>query len=240
MLCQAQSLVKDGDRWGVAIPLYCRSWGCETCQPKRARQLICRGIRGKPNRLITLTSSSKSGETVEERAAALANAWRVTVRKARRLWPGQPIEYLAVFERTQRGEPHLHILVRGPFIPQGWLSGQMRERIGAPIVDIRLIREPEKAASYVAKYIGKDPTRFGSCKRYWATPGFDIEPAIDDDPIFDWIDWGRDDRSIHAIHHSWLCLGRKLHSSKKSKIVAYGELPRKVAAWFTDRSRAPP
>lgn len=63
--------------------------------------------------------------------------------------------------------PHMHILWRGGYIDQRWLSKQMRIRIGAPVVWISLIRDKQKAAEYCGKYFSKRPIRFGNTKRYW-------------------------------------------------------------------------
>jgi hypothetical protein len=82
---------------------------------------------------------------------------------------------MAVFEETKKGEPHLHILARAPFIPQRWLSDQMSELMKAPIVDIRRVKAAAEAARYVAKYVGKGPKPFAKLKRYWSSPGYDLQ-----------------------------------------------------------------
>lgn len=97
----------------------------------------------------------------------LSRAWRVIVKRLHRLYPSTPIEYLAVVEGTKRGEPHLHILYRGPWVDQRRLSTWMLELTGAPIVDVRAVRGRREAARYVAKYIAKRPEQFGTAKRYW-------------------------------------------------------------------------
>lgn len=130
---------------------------------------------GQPTTFITLTVNPATNETKDARAQALSNAWKIVVKRARRKWTKAPIEYLAVFEETKKGEPHLHILARAPFIPQQWLSEQMRELISAPIVDIRRVKKTQEAARYVAKYVGKGPKPFASLKRYWSSKGFDLQ-----------------------------------------------------------------
>lgn len=76
-------------------------------------------------------------------------------------------QYLAVFEKTKKGEPHLHVLLRSHFLPVGWISDLMGELIGAPIVFIEKVTNPIKAARYIAKYISKDPVLWPGSKRYW-------------------------------------------------------------------------
>jgi hypothetical protein len=58
----------------------------------------------------------------------------------------------------------------------------MAELIGAPIVDIRRVKSTDAAANYVAKYVGKQPHHFATCKRYWSTRDFCLHPKVDDEP----------------------------------------------------------
>lgn len=168
-LCGGWSAVKVEQNHLHAITLWCRSWSCPDCGPARKRALIHRFNDGKPSTFITLTVRPREGETAAERAAGLARAWRVVVARARRKWPKVRIAYGAVFEHTVKGEPHLHILARAPYIPQKWLSEQLDELIGAPVVDIRAVRSARQVAAYVSKYVGKAPAKFGTSKRYWFT-----------------------------------------------------------------------
>lgn len=159
-----------------ATPLYCRAWTCSTCAPRRAAQLRWLARSGEPTSFLTLTVNPARGESPERRARDLRDAWRWLRRKMRRRWPGQAFPFLAVFERTKKGEPHLHILLRGCYVPQDWLSDQMRARLGAPIVDIRHVRDQNRAAAYVAKYLAKAPASWAGCKRYWRSQDWQLWP----------------------------------------------------------------
>ncbi len=69
------------------------------------------------------------------------------------------IEYIAVVERQKRGAAHVHVVYRGPFIPQRWLSRVAAECGFGPIADIR--RSNPALMRYLAKYLTKelsDPT----------------------------------------------------------------------------------
>lgn len=149
------------------FPIRCKSWTCPDCSKLRRFQLIREATAGKPNRFITITVNPNWFGSPDERAAALAKAWRLTVAAFRHRWPTQEAEYLAVFEATKQGEPHLHIVWRGGFVPQKWLSAQMDKRMGAPVVDVRAVRSVKKVTEYVSKYISKNAVTFGNCKRYW-------------------------------------------------------------------------
>lgn len=174
-LCGAWSLVKHDTSATRAIALWCRAWTCTDCAPFRIAALKRMAMAGQPSTFITLTVNPAEGQSPEERAAELSNAARIMFKRARRKFQKAKIEYLAVFEATKKGEPHLHIIARAPFIPQRWLSETMNELIKAPIVDIRRVGSMRGVARYVAKYIAKGPKPFASLKRYWSTPGYDLE-----------------------------------------------------------------
>lgn len=152
------------------VKLSCRSWTCEDCAPLRRNQLIREAKEGMPERFITLTVNPHWFKDRDERAAKLVWAWRTIRRRFLKHHPNSKIEFMAVLEETKHGEPHLHICQRGAYMRQAWISQQMRELMGAPIVDISMIRSRKKVAEYVAKYISKKPVRFGTLKRYWRTP----------------------------------------------------------------------
>jgi len=176
MFCRDWIVVKrHGDEF-TAAPLYCRSWTCDVCQPRRCKQLIRDGLAGAPTTFITLTAPGRTDDTPDDQARQLVRAWREVVRRAKRLYGYPAIPYLAVFEATKAGRPHLHILCRVKWIGQDWLSRQMQQIMGAPIVDVRRIRSRRGAALYVAKYVGKDPHRFHGVKRYWCTQGWRVTP----------------------------------------------------------------
>ena len=116
---------------------------------------------------MTLTVNPAWWNTPEERGERLARAWRDYVRWYRKTYPNRRLDYMAVLELTKRGEPHLHLMVRGDRIAQKELSAWMADRMGAPVVDVRLVRGKREVANYVTKYISKRPIKLGTMKRYW-------------------------------------------------------------------------
>lgn len=208
MLCNEGTLVNIGVRMFRAVSLRCRSWGCPLCQPDRQRQLVALAASGRPTVFITLTSNPKTGISPASRARALASAWPIIVRRARAKYGYSKIPYFCVFEATKRGEPHLHILARVKWIDQRWLSNQMRELTGAPIVDIRIVRSVKEAASYISKYIGKAPHRFATCKRYWRTKSWDLSKHEPEPMEGDWSNvWELRDRPLSSVVACWEALG---------------------------------
>lgn len=101
------------------------------------------------------------------------------------------LPYFAVVERHKSGRPHLHILLRSGYIPQQWLSAQMKRLAASPICDIRKVNGGKQAAAYVAKYIGKAPARFTGARAYWYTRNWAPPPAPADEPTTTQQQWFR-------------------------------------------------
>jgi len=175
-ICRQWTLVKHSNPFEYARVLKCRSWQCDFCAPERKSQLLALAASGRPQRFLTLTINPDVGTDPRNRLRLLSHAWRTLVKRLRRLYPGSDIEYLCVVEETKNHEPHLHILLRSPYIPQSLVSGAMRELIHSPIVDIRAIRNQGEVVRYVAKYITKAPKQFERSKRYWHSTRYEIEP----------------------------------------------------------------
>lgn len=228
-VCGGWSLVKHETGRTTAITLWCRSWQCPDCLPYRVSGLKKLAASGMPDKFITITVNPAVGESVEARAYALSNAWKVVVKRARRKWKAAPIEYLCVFEETRKGEPHLHIVARAPYIPQRWLSEQMDELISAPIVDIRAVRGKKMVANYVAKYVGKGPRPFGKLKRYWSTPKYQLErKAAKPDTEFPWSGWTVEKASLWRIKELWQFMGyavTELNPHRIETVVSTGPPP---------------
>lgn len=104
---------------------------------------------------MTLTANPRAWQTPEAAYYGMSKAIPHLFKRIRRLRPGLSLEYFLVWEWTRRGWPHAHLLVRGPFIPQRWLSRQWNELTGAPVVDIRQVSTPAGAVNYLAKYLTK-------------------------------------------------------------------------------------
>lgn len=172
MFCQEWALVKNATKTVTIIPLRCRCWTCEECRPGRAAKLIAEAKRGKPNLFVTLTSRRFPGGSPDNAACALVRAFQVARREylkehGKHSWP-----FLAVFEATKQGWPHIHLVARSKWIDQRWLSKRMGELIGSPMVDVRRVKGVKKVVAELCKYIGKDPRRFAGTKRYWRSKDY--------------------------------------------------------------------
>lgn len=180
-ICREWTIVNHHTDGHLVKPLKCRAWNCDYCAPERRAQLMALAASGEPTRFITLTINPKHGSDPADRLKALSRAWRLIVKRLRRARRGASFEYLAIVEATKKGEPHLHILYRGPYVLQTELSSWMAEIADSPIVDIRRIKNQGEVIRYVAKYITKNPTQFGRSKRYWHSRGYELDPPTGDE-----------------------------------------------------------
>jgi hypothetical protein len=224
MFCREATIRASSDYGEVIAPIKCRSWNCPECGPERARQLRSRGIRGRPNRFITLTCRIPTFSTKECQAKALAYAWRVIVQRWRRLKKWHKCEYLCVFEAHKNGWPHLHILWRGHWMSQAWLSEQMVELLGSHRQDIREIKSLKQGVYYVTKYITEALVRFGSAKRYWTSRNWpkawdtDVEPAFPKGVAVTHVP-----ESEHTILRQWRAAGHEVWTIAR-RVYGWGVL----------------
>jgi hypothetical protein len=171
---------------------------------------------------LTLTINPRVKENAAERLALLAHSWRVIVKRLRRSHPGEAIEYLAIVEETKAGEPHLHILLRSPYLAQSMLSEAMDELAESPIVDIRKVRSVHGVVSYVAKYIAKAPAQFGRSKRYWSSRNYELgKPAAVDLEALKLTMWEVIQRPMFDILTDWSREGYALRQDRGDTIVGF-------------------
>lgn len=178
MFCRDVCNVKHGIAGVTISVLYCNSWQCEVCQGRRAWKLAQDLKAGKPSKFLTLTVAAKRGISREQRARSLKDAWVAWIAKLRREHPGEVVEYAYVFEDTEKGEPHMHILGRWPWVDKAEISAYFGKKIGAPNTRIEAVKSQKGLASYLTDYLKKGPTRFGTLKRYGFSKGYRIRKRV--------------------------------------------------------------
>ncbi len=177
MLCGEASLVNHGLRALRAVTLRCRCWDCDGCLPMRKARLVKDVTAGQPTKLLTLTTRVVEGADKVAEARRQGVALAALIRLIKKRYPGAPLAYFAVREATLQGWPHIHVALRSPYLPWKWLTETWEALTGSPGIDIRAVYGAGNAAKYLAKYIGKDPHRFGTTKRYWHSRNwFDVRP----------------------------------------------------------------
>ena len=166
MLCREASLVAVDRNQIWLHTLKCRCWKCELCRDELRRRVMRLAADGEPLKVLTLTVNPAHEPDPDLAADELMDAWQFLWRRLRKKFDPKRLAYFSVWEKTKRGYPHLHILLRAPFVPVRQISRIMEERIDAPIVDIRSIRGRRAAVNYVAKYLAKDNHKWPGHDRY--------------------------------------------------------------------------
>lgn len=130
---------------------------------KRTFQRIMSGL-SKPGlvRFLTLTSSPESGEMQRD--------WRRLVMHLRRR--GWMQDYIKVSEFTKGGLRHEHILYRGSYISQVYLSRLWESIHQAPVVWVKLAGQKRRTAGYLSKYMSKGTSARLCYSWSWVYRGF--------------------------------------------------------------------
>lgn len=171
--CQSGSIVNVAPGSIRVATLKCKAWTCPECRPMRQSRLVAEAVGGNPTIFLTLTSRKRDDITREEAARQLSYAWRLTRLRLLRRTKRARLPFLAVFEETKNGWPHLHIVLRTGWLDRKFISDCMQELISSPVVDLRKIDAKGRVAAYVAKYVGKDCQKFGTSKRYWKSKDYE-------------------------------------------------------------------
>jgi len=183
-LCSPLTSHKSSPDGQEIAPVRCKRWDCPHCHQLNRKRVIARAMAGKPKAMLTLTVSSEHYDCPDAAAKALKEGLRLLRLRLKRHNRFKKFEFLAVFEKHKSGYPHLHLLIRGGFIPWKWLTKVWQEITGSRGVDIRKIDTRGQAAFYVAKYIGKDLSAFAGCKRWWRSHGYNEGTADDWTPEY--------------------------------------------------------
>lgn len=108
---------------------------------------------GAPERVVTLTIRPLPSHTIPQRIDYLRGRLRVLCQRIRRQF--KAFQYLACLELTKRGTPHIHMLTRGTYISQRWLSSAWLALTGAHQVHISKIDRKAGAIHECVKYLIK-------------------------------------------------------------------------------------
>ncbi len=126
------------ERPELRFPGTCKTWRCEYCGPRKARQKAAILTWAKPERFITLTQAPKDWPALRQKVRALKHDLQGDGLRLEVAW--------TVEKGKETGMRHVHALQHGDYIPQA----QLQERWGR-IADIRAIRGVREAADYAMK-----------------------------------------------------------------------------------------
>lgn len=212
-LCTDQTSVKRHNGTAAMNAVRCKRWQCPVCAEVNRKRVIALGVAGKPTAFLTLTVSSNNYPSPDDAAQDLKRGLVALRKRIARAHPGRKMSFLAVFEKHKSGWPHLHLLIRAPYLDVRWLKAAWEEITGSFIVDIRKVDTPGKRAFYVAKYLGKDLSAFARCKRWWRSHDFN-EPANDNDEDREqWRGWGRIEGDVRRMALLAKHLGMKIENN---------------------------
>src|SRR5690606_24598716 len=129
------------------------------------------------------------------------------------------MSFIVVFEKHKSGWPHMHALIRAPFMPVKWLRAAWEEITGSWNVNICSLRSHDQAAAYAAKYIGKDLHAFAHCKRWWRSHDYDHPCPDDAQRERDRRGWNRWYASLPAITSALRALGAQVERDGPERIL---------------------
>lgn len=125
-----------------------------------------------PNLFITLTTSTRTAPDSHTAYFKANDAISKLIKRWRRKFPHDKVDYFLVWERTKAGWPHAHVLLKAPRVSKHWLSAQWKELTGSYIVDLQQVHSHIHAARYLAKYLAKDPQVPAGQRKYRRSAGF--------------------------------------------------------------------
>ena len=137
----------------IIIPMPCKSWDCPTCGPRKRSMWIARLAAGQPEREMTLTCPVGKFASPRHAAIAMKTAFSKLVIRIRKKWG--VVHYALVWELTAKHVPHCHVLMRGAYIAQKWISKQWDLLGIGPIVYINSVKGTKLHAAHACKYLSK-------------------------------------------------------------------------------------
>jgi hypothetical protein len=168
-------------------PYRCGQWDCYCCGYRMRMNLveeIEKLVERRPDmrRLLTLTLDPKNltGRARYDdakQAEHIMETWRKFRTYIRREYGD--FSFVWVKEKQENGNWHIHALV-SRYLQQSWVSRAWDALGGGKVVDIQYVREPEKAAHYIGKYLTKNAlSEFPDDVRRYGTSE-DIDLAVRD------------------------------------------------------------
>jgi len=150
-------------------PLYGAGYGDSDKKARRVRRFYQRfytgvGVGGQL-RVLTLTTSDEALALGKD----IHRSFRNFVKRVRRKF--DEFEYIGVKEAKGDRE-HLHLVFRGEYMEQDWISDTWKSIHASPVVDIRAVQNAEGGVKYLAKYLSKDIHNRFWCSQNWVFKGW--------------------------------------------------------------------
>lgn len=127
----------------MVYPLWCNSWKCERCAARMTSLWANRIAEAKPQRMMTFT-------WIGDTRGAITLSLQQVMRDLR--GQGFEVEYWGVVELHKKGDPHMHLLQKGSYIPSKALKHHTANH-GWGFTDIRACTSGWSATWYCAKHL---------------------------------------------------------------------------------------
>lgn len=187
--CTGSIVLYSEDKEEIKImPTRCKKWTCKSCAPYKRMVAQNEIRRGHPERHIVLTCRPQPGLSQIEHLRRVKKSLSKLVRKIRR--HDFKFEYWATFEFHENGAPHIHILQRGRYISQRYLSQMWCDLTGNYIVSIDRVDNTRAAAAEATKYLTKSAAevkekaprlKVYSKSQNWEIDDPETDPEYDED-----------------------------------------------------------
>ena len=221
--CVKGSIIGQDENTGrvIVVPLCCKSWNCPKCADRLMEHWVNVAVAGQPDRFLTLTGDPNLHRSPLLMRVAIKNAWSKFVQHWRRgrpkkngrtIMPPHKLEYIQVWELHKSGYPHLHVLIRGDYIPQPYLRQWMIKAGVGQVVDVRKISDPRLAAAEVMKYTMKaanstadalEGSRIITTSRNYKPNALD-EPTDENCAGYTWVRLNLPARDLYSFLHGHL------------------------------------
>lgn len=172
--CGESSLFADGPNAKAICPHACNTWACEECGPTKLAGLRALIMAGQPTLMLTLTERPDPARTKEQQAREQTEAWKKFYAKMCRYLKLKHIPFIWHREAHENGTSHLHILMRLDKLSRHWAKDEWCKLTGSYIVHVDAIDNAGGIAAYTTKHTAKQPAKFGTCKRYFASRDWDL------------------------------------------------------------------
>lgn len=179
----------------IAMPTYCHRWDCDHCAQVRVRKARAMAAAGKPQRRLTLTTRPRPWMSLRNAIRWWRKCFTKFLRELRKIFG--PTPYMAFLELTKAGWPHLHVLIRGCYMPQRMLSNIWLWITGSFKVHVQGVDNSWKAVEEASKYYLKSAQA--------------IHAACPHTPVYtmsrDWLpdDWREGDRPQGSFQFFAFC-----------------------------------
>lgn len=166
-----------------------------------------------------MTTSTRTAATPDLAFPIANESIGKLIKRWRRKFPNESVEYFLVWERTKAGWPHAHILLSAPKVSKHWLSQNWRELTGSYIIDLQPVSNYQRAAGYLTKYLAKNP-QVPPGQRRWRRSGqfFDLskEPPLEKMPVIG--KWEPEPFDQACLAYKWAAEGYFVQQSPDGRL----------------------